>query len=52
MLKEVCAALLEADVNIHLVKRLRENVKFVEYFTLQFYRCTDQKSTSTKWLAV
>eukprot|EP00088_Acartia_fossae_P064922 TRINITY_DN7997_c0_g1_i5.p1 TRINITY_DN7997_c0_g1~~TRINITY_DN7997_c0_g1_i5.p1 ORF type:complete len:515 (-),score=162.38 TRINITY_DN7997_c0_g1_i5:681-2225(-) len=27
MLKDVCAALLEADVNIVLVKRLRENVK-------------------------
>ncbi|XP_015762785.1 PREDICTED: signal recognition particle 54 kDa protein [Acropora digitifera] len=27
MLKEVCAALLEADVNIFLVKRLRENVR-------------------------
>ncbi|XP_070577291.1 signal recognition particle subunit SRP54 [Ptychodera flava] len=29
MLKEICAALLEADVNILLVKRLRENVKAV-----------------------
>lgn len=29
MLKEVCAALLEADVNIKLVKQLRENVKWV-----------------------
>lgn len=27
MLKEVCYALIEADVNLHLVKRLRENVK-------------------------
>uniref|UniRef100_A0A914VXH0 Signal recognition particle 54 kDa protein n=1 Tax=Plectus sambesii TaxID=2011161 RepID=A0A914VXH0_9BILA len=27
MLKEVCAALLESDVNIRLVKQLRENVK-------------------------
>jgi len=27
MLKDICAALLEADVNIMLVKRLRENVK-------------------------
>ncbi|KAF7704468.1 hypothetical protein HF521_021540 [Silurus meridionalis] len=27
MLKEVCAALLEADMNIKLVKQLRENVK-------------------------
>lgn len=27
MLKDVCAALLEADVNIKLVKQLRENVK-------------------------
>ena len=29
MLKEVCAALLEADVNIRQVKQLRENVKLV-----------------------
>ena len=29
MLKEICAALLEADVNIRLVKKLRENVKSV-----------------------
>lgn len=29
MLKEVCAALLEADVNIRLVKQLRENVRAV-----------------------
>ena len=29
MLKEICAALLEADVNIKLVKRLRENVRLV-----------------------
>ena len=29
MLKEVCAALLEADVNIRQVKQLRENVKSV-----------------------
>ncbi|XP_034952408.1 signal recognition particle 54 kDa protein [Chelonus insularis] len=29
MLKEICAALLEADVNIHLVKKLRENVRAV-----------------------
>jgi signal recognition particle subunit SRP54 len=27
MLKEVCAALIESDVNIRLVKQLRENVK-------------------------
>lgn len=27
MLKEVCRALMEADVNIMLVKKLRENVK-------------------------
>lgn len=32
MLKEVCAALLEADVNIKLVKQLRENVKSVSRF--------------------
>ncbi|KAI5705017.1 hypothetical protein M8J76_006089 [Diaphorina citri] len=29
MLKEICAALLEADVNIKLVKKLRENVRQV-----------------------
>lgn len=29
MLKEVCAALIEADVNIRLVKQLRENVRSV-----------------------
>nr|CAG4650870.1 EOG090X03VW [Simocephalus serrulatus]SVE94159.1 EOG090X03VW [Simocephalus serrulatus] len=29
MLKEICAALLESDVNIRLVKQLRENVKSV-----------------------
>ena len=29
MLKEICAALLEADVNIRLVKMLRENVRAV-----------------------
>ena len=29
MLSEVCRALLEADVNIRLVKQLRENVKAV-----------------------
>lgn len=28
MLKEICAALLEADVNIRLVKQLRENVRY------------------------
>uniref|UniRef100_A0A915HFM9 Signal recognition particle SRP54 helical bundle domain-containing protein n=1 Tax=Romanomermis culicivorax TaxID=13658 RepID=A0A915HFM9_ROMCU len=30
MLKEVCAALLEADVNISLVKELRDNMKSVK----------------------
>lgn len=29
MLKEICAALLEADVHIKLVKQLRENVRAV-----------------------
>lgn len=29
MLKEICAALLESDVNIRLVKKLRENVRLV-----------------------
>jgi len=27
MLKEICSALLAADVNVVLVKKLRENVK-------------------------
>lgn len=27
MLKEICAALIESDVNVKLVKQLRENVK-------------------------
>ena len=27
LLQEVCSALLEADVNIRMVKKLRENVK-------------------------
>ena len=27
MLKEICTALLEADVNIRLVKQLKDNVK-------------------------
>jgi signal recognition particle subunit SRP54 len=29
MLKEICAALLEADVYVQLVKELRENVRSV-----------------------
>lgn len=29
MLSEICRALLEADVNIRLVKKLRENVRSV-----------------------
>jgi signal recognition particle subunit SRP54 len=29
MLKEICSALLEADVNIRLVKQMRENVRGV-----------------------
>ena len=29
MLKDVCAALLESDVNVRLVKQLRENVRSV-----------------------
>lgn len=28
MLKEVCSALIESDVNVRLVKQLRENVKY------------------------
>lgn len=27
MLKEICAALLEADVNVSMVKKLRTNIK-------------------------
>lgn len=27
MLKEICAALLEADVNVQMVKALRTNIK-------------------------
>lgn len=27
MLKEICAALLEADVNVQMVKTLRTNIK-------------------------
>lgn len=27
MLKEICAALLESDVNVQLVKQLRNNIK-------------------------
>jgi len=29
LLKEVCAALIESDVNILLVKQLRENIRYV-----------------------
>jgi len=32
MLKEICAALLEADVNVQLVKRLRANIKAAANF--------------------
>ena len=28
MLKEICRALMEADVNVKLVKTLRENIKY------------------------
>ncbi len=34
MLKEICKALLEADVNVKLVKRLQENVKCVSFYTI------------------
>jgi len=27
MLKDICAALLESDVNVQLVKKLRHNIK-------------------------
>ena len=36
LLKEICKALLEADVNIKLVKRLRENIKYVSLHLLVF----------------
>lgn len=29
MLKEVCAALIESDINVKLVKQLRDNVRYV-----------------------
>ena len=29
MLKEICAALLESDVNVKLVQQLRTNIKYV-----------------------
>ena len=29
MLKEICTALLEADVNVKLVGKLRQNVRYV-----------------------
>lgn len=37
MLKEVCAALIESDVNVRLVKQLRENVKYVFLLISQVY---------------
>ena len=34
MLKEICAALLEADVNVQLVKKLRNNIKLVRFWNV------------------
>ena len=31
MLKEICTALLEADVNVKLVGKLRQNVRYNDY---------------------
>ncbi len=46
MLKEICKALLEADVNVKLVKRLQENVKCVilvmKYVYYTSYNVYDQ----------
>uniref|UniRef100_A0A674MGQ0 Signal recognition particle 54 kDa protein n=1 Tax=Takifugu rubripes TaxID=31033 RepID=A0A674MGQ0_TAKRU len=42
MLKEVCAALLEADVNIKLVKQLRENCdNLIKALKAQVFFCSD-----------
>ena len=38
LLKEICKALLESDVNIKLVKRLRENIKYISYFEVTINR--------------
>ncbi len=43
MLKEICKALLEADVNIKLVKRLQENVKCV--YVQRVQQCTYMNTT-------
>ena len=40
LLKEICKALLEADVNIKLVKRLRENIKYVNANNMFFTKYT------------
>lgn len=37
MLKEICSALLEADVNVRLVKQLRENVRYILYFIILLF---------------
>ncbi|CAH0381306.1 unnamed protein product [Bemisia tabaci] len=47
MLKEVCAALLEADVNIRLVKKLRENVKAVIDFDVMASGMSKRKAIQT-----
>lgn len=48
MLKEVCAALIESDVNVRLVKQLRENVKYVDFFFLEIVDCLLEKLSILK----
>ena len=55
LLKEICKALLEADVNIKLVKRLRENIKYVcpiiyiRFSSLHFFVHIENVLTLMKW---
>lgn len=52
MLKEVCTALIESDVNVRLVKQLRENVKFVfRCCKLALTGSLGKRLTLTKWPA-
>ena len=37
MLKEICSALLAADVNVVLVKKLRENVRYVNTASATYF---------------
>lgn len=47
MLKEIVTALLEADVNIRLVKKLRENVRLANLLLLSFlFICLSRFSIS------